>query len=264
MRLVSLGLVLPFLFDVSPAGAIKKLGEKKVCSFTVEIKCEGDAGISRYFDVEIAGQVQKPDVMIARNGNLQVARRASESTWTIDGKEWKDKEAIDKERREANQRDGYDPLASLEATERPAEEIGRAIKRAAGVAKQKGTEKFNKIDCSVFEGGFTREGAAAFAKDLVAGVTVPTRGGPNMPGGGTRSPLTPKDARGGVRLLIGTTDELPYQMLAFVVFECQVPKGDELVKAEITIKRTVTWAEFDTAKVEIPAEAKKKLGIADR
>jgi len=264
MRFVALALVLPFFFDVSPAGAIKKFGEKKCCSFAVEIKLEGDAGISRYIDVEIAGQYQKPDVMIARNGNLQVARRGAESVFTADAKEWKEKETVDKERREANARDGWDPLASLEATLLPAEEISRAVKRASSMAKQKATEKLNKVDCAVFEGALTRDGAAALAKDLVAGVTVPTRGGPGVPGGGTRSPLTPKDARGGVRLLVGATDELPYQLLAFVVFEAQVPKGDELIKAEITIKRTLTFGEFDTAKVEIPADAKRKLGIGDK
>ncbi len=287
--------VLPMLFDVTPGSAVSKLKEKKNCTFTIEQRVEGEiGGAGRQLEARMNGVWVKPDVLHVKFGDrAEMARRGTNALFK-EGDQWKTAAEHEKDRQSQQQQGGQQGgqqqqqsraaqivLDRLAAVLAPADEIAR---RGGGLAKQKTTEKVNGTDCTVFMGPLSKDAANAFAKECCevipaanggggGGGRMPGGGGPRAPGpgggggggGGSFTPATPKEASGGAKLLISTTDELPMQLVLLVTFKIEVRTdngGSE--QREVSVTRTLTLADFEKAKLELDEYPRKKLGIVEK
>jgi hypothetical protein len=78
-------------------------------------------------------------------------------------------------------------------------------------------------------------------------------------GGGGGNDVKVKEAAGTIKFLVGKEDELPHGMVTTVTAKLVRQQDGKPVESEVTMTRTITFKEFDAAKVTIPDGAKKKL-----
>ncbi len=264
MRMLAAALVLGAMAgDPTPAGALKKLGEKKNYGFSIETKFEGDAlaAAKQALETAVTGTWEKPDIVIAKAGKAAgLASKGGKTVYTIDGKLWDSAEGLAELIDDRSQA----ALRFLQAVRAPHAEWAVRLGQAASLTKLKEAED----ECVVYVGPLPKATAKEMAESTVEPAQPAGDGVGRRRFGGAGGRLRPaerdgeirvKEAQGTVKYLVSRDGELPRKMVVTVNADVTRQESGKPVESKLTITRTWSFEKIDESAAEIPEGAKGKL-----
>ncbi len=246
--------LLLLLQDATPqADALKKLSEAKSYSFVLDTAVEKNRQV-------ILGGVEKALLVAEIEKGARMARHGPRALFLSDSV-WRTISDAAFERRVRHQEPTND-LERLAIVRAPHEEFAAAVAAVKDFKEQRYFEEVNGTDCVAWSGTVPADIALALAKAGVA--SDPPRVTSTEAPGATPDPWkaaevpktsTPdvKDAKGKLKFCVRDSDGVPMR-LAYVI----TARVDRVTR---TFTRVVTLAEIGTAKLDVPDEVKKRLGI---
>jgi hypothetical protein len=227
--------------------ATTKLMEKKTYAFTLKLKVDGDAYLQQVLDKmdqDATGIFQKESILHVKSEDVECVKNGGDALFLYQ-KKWRTREETAKLFK--NKLDS--PTRNFDTMDNPHDEIGSVREKVAAL-EEKGTEALGATDCVKYAGALTDEGAQTLAKIYFGRMRV--KGGK----GQARGNAEPAGGKGTATIWI-SKDGLPVQLQYDLSFVVVIGKSDY----KTTIVRTVSLADFDTAKLDIPADVLKRLKI---
>jgi hypothetical protein len=226
--------------------AAQKLMAKKNYSFKTTMKLDGDDALKAVFEKseqDVTGVFQKESILHAKAEEIECARNGGEVLFLYN-KKWRNREDTNKLFK--NKLDS--PTRTFDSLDNPHDEIG-SVREKVGSLEAKGTEAAGGSDCTKYEGALHDDGASMLAKAYFGRLRVKGAGRK----GGQAEPV---GASGKATVWVNK-DGIPVQLVYDMAFKVVAGKSEW----KATLLRTVTVADVDAAKLELPADVKKQLKI---
>ncbi len=227
--------------------AAQKLMEKKSYSFVLKQKVDGDDGLKSALDkmdADMTGVFVKDGILHAKADECECARNGGDAMFLYQ-KKWRTREETNKLFK--NKLDS--PARNFDTMDNPHDEIG-SVREKVATMESKGPETLGTLECEKFAGALTDDGAQTLAKIYFGRLSF--KGGT----GGGRGSAEPSGGKGTATVWV-TKDGIAIQLQYDLAFNVKVGKADY----KATLVRTVIVSDFDAAKLELPADVKKKLKI---